>query len=199
MTADARTRRLRELHDTMAEYIEWFGAIHSEDCPADDTCDCIGGDLNRRVNETMQNARAVLDTEGDRQEPQQNDEAAYILDGIACALGMNGRTMADISDFCESFPIVRAVMDLVTMQQSRADTEGDRHMGNQLSTHRPGHAETFADCTHPDCCERRKLDEFSGADTEGDRPAQLPCGCYIAQCPTHRSQPSALPDPPVQP
>jgi hypothetical protein len=25
-------------------------------------------------------------------------------------------------------------------------------------------------------------------DTEGDRPAQLPCGCYIAQCPTHRSQ-----------
>jgi hypothetical protein len=36
-------------------------------------------------------------------------------------------------------------------------------------------------------------------DTEGDRPAQLPCGCYITQCPTHRSQLSALPDPPVQP
>jgi hypothetical protein len=36
-------------------------------------------------------------------------------------------------------------------------------------------------------------------DTEGDQPAKLPCGCYIAQCPTHRSQPPALPDPPVQP
>jgi hypothetical protein len=49
----------------------------------------------------------------------------------------------------------------------------------------------------------KKSDVAAVLDTEGDRPAQLPCGCYIAQCPTHRRQPDpeahALPDPPVQP
>jgi hypothetical protein len=38
-------------------------------------------------------------------------------------------------------------------------------------------------------------------DIEGDRPAQLPCGCYIAQCPTHRShaEGDASPAPQWQP
>lgn len=61
--ADAASLRLREaLKGTVAvlkEYVEWFGAVHGQDCPADDTCDCIGGALNKRVNEAIMKAEGL--------------------------------------------------------------------------------------------------------------------------------------------
>lgn len=61
--AEAASLRLREaLKGTVAvlkEYVEWFGAVHGQDCPADDTCDCIGGALNKRVNEAIMKAEGL--------------------------------------------------------------------------------------------------------------------------------------------
>lgn len=45
-----------ELLAALTEYVEWFGAVHGENCPADDTCTCIGGGLNARVNAAIAKA-----------------------------------------------------------------------------------------------------------------------------------------------
>lgn len=45
-----------ELLAALKEVVEWHGAVHGQECPADDTCDCIGGDLNRRVNAAIAKA-----------------------------------------------------------------------------------------------------------------------------------------------
>lgn len=45
-----------ELLSALKEYVEWFGAVHGAECPADDTCDCIGGALNARVNAAIAKA-----------------------------------------------------------------------------------------------------------------------------------------------
>lgn len=45
-----------DLLAALKEYVEWFGAVHGEDCPADDTCTCIGGSLNARVNAAIRKA-----------------------------------------------------------------------------------------------------------------------------------------------
>ena len=31
-------------------YVEWFGAVHQDDCPADDTCGCDGKPMNDGAN-----------------------------------------------------------------------------------------------------------------------------------------------------
>jgi hypothetical protein len=49
----ALTLKNEKLRSVLAEYVEWFGAVHGENCPADDTCSCIGGGLNARVNAVL--------------------------------------------------------------------------------------------------------------------------------------------------
>lgn len=54
LEAEAELDQLRaerdELLAVLKEYVEWFGAVHGQECPGDDTCACIGGALNERVN-----------------------------------------------------------------------------------------------------------------------------------------------------
>lgn len=45
-----------DLLEALKEYVEWFGAVHGQDCPADDTCTCIGRGLNARVNAAIAKA-----------------------------------------------------------------------------------------------------------------------------------------------
>jgi len=37
-------------------YVQWYGAAHQDDCPGDDTCDCICKPLNDAVNAVCQKA-----------------------------------------------------------------------------------------------------------------------------------------------
>lgn len=43
--------------DALEKYIEWFGGVHEDDCPADDTCDCSGKWINDGVNAAFQELR----------------------------------------------------------------------------------------------------------------------------------------------
>ncbi len=51
--------RVTELLTVLKEYVEWFGAVHGQECPGDDTCSCIGGDLNARVNAAIRKAEVA--------------------------------------------------------------------------------------------------------------------------------------------
>lgn len=46
VTVTLTKQQLEDLHD----YAEWHGGAHAEDCPGDDTCDCIGRPLNDAIN-----------------------------------------------------------------------------------------------------------------------------------------------------
>src|SRR4030095_9837395 len=37
----------------LKQYVLWHGAAHSGDCPADDTCTCVGKPLNDAVNSIL--------------------------------------------------------------------------------------------------------------------------------------------------
>lgn len=52
--------REAELLAAVMDFVEWHGACHSDDCPADDTCDCIGGAINARVNAAINASAAAL-------------------------------------------------------------------------------------------------------------------------------------------
>jgi hypothetical protein len=45
-----------DLLAALKEYVEWFGAVHGAECPADDTCDCIGRLINTRVSAAIAKA-----------------------------------------------------------------------------------------------------------------------------------------------
>lgn len=48
----------------LERYVEWHGAIHDEECPADDTCDCsskwVNDGINRLVSYLRRAARVDL-------------------------------------------------------------------------------------------------------------------------------------------
>jgi hypothetical protein len=41
------------LRAALREYVEWCGAVHEADCPADDTCECAGAPVNSAVNAAL--------------------------------------------------------------------------------------------------------------------------------------------------
>ncbi len=46
-----------ELLDALEDFVTWHGGAHSEECPGDDTCDCVGGAVNAKVNAAIRKAR----------------------------------------------------------------------------------------------------------------------------------------------
>lgn len=53
------TKRLEGLRGAVLPYVEWFGAAHSEDCPGDDTCDCLCRSMNDALNKAIREATDV--------------------------------------------------------------------------------------------------------------------------------------------
>lgn len=45
-----------DLLAALKEFVEWHGGAHADGCPEDDTCDCIGGAINVRVNAAIRKA-----------------------------------------------------------------------------------------------------------------------------------------------
>ncbi len=166
MTDDARTRRLRERITALpaAGGSITFATSNEQMSEPGHT------DLVRRSD-----VLAVLDTEGDRL-PLWQDHG-FVTDFV--------EELRDL-DFNGS---VVALVDLLQHGRPTSpfpparDTEWDRPM----ETSGTSSAAVPPDTVFVVGAEKDSL-QGSWTDTEGDRPAQLPCGCYIAQCPTHRSQ-----------
>lgn len=49
-----------DLLEALKEMVEWHGGVHGEDCPEDDTCDCIGAGINERVNAAIAKAEGTV-------------------------------------------------------------------------------------------------------------------------------------------
>lgn len=63
----AKDRRIKELesalkvgHIALDEMCEWHGSTHEDDCPQDDTCNCIHKGFNDRVNKAFIEGEAAL-------------------------------------------------------------------------------------------------------------------------------------------
>jgi hypothetical protein len=41
---------LKAIGPHLLHYIEWSGPVHAEQCPGDDTCDCLGKEMNDAAN-----------------------------------------------------------------------------------------------------------------------------------------------------
>lgn len=50
-----------DLLAALRAYVDWFGAAHHGDCPADDTCDCRCKPLNDAVNAAILKAEGAAD------------------------------------------------------------------------------------------------------------------------------------------
>ena len=40
----------------LRDYVQWHGPVHSADCPADDTCECLGKSANDAVTAILRKA-----------------------------------------------------------------------------------------------------------------------------------------------
>lgn len=40
----------KNMYTDLIAYVEWNGAMHEEDCPCDDTCECKGESVNKSIN-----------------------------------------------------------------------------------------------------------------------------------------------------
>ena len=47
------TERVQALRTALLSMVEWHGGVHGEDCPEDDTCECIGQSINAAVNAAL--------------------------------------------------------------------------------------------------------------------------------------------------
>lgn len=56
-------------------YVEYYGAVHDEDCPADDTCDCSSRWINAGVSAAMHylEKHAALKSKPEREHPYMTD------------------------------------------------------------------------------------------------------------------------------
>ncbi len=43
-----------DLYSALMEYVDWFGAAHTNECPQDDTCDCICKPMNEKITTALQ-------------------------------------------------------------------------------------------------------------------------------------------------
>jgi hypothetical protein len=204
MTDDVRTRRLRELAEKWRMRADALYALmrKSEHPEADAWAMCAN------------DVAAVLDTEGNQQADVSCEacDAGYrlVADGIHYDDARGGQTWGVCRKVVEQLrqPPMKPVCPLgYNCFPPRVDTEGDRPF-EKLAASQVDLPVEVAKLLNDNL---RTL--YDRAATEGDRPAQLPCGCYIAQCPTHRGQAAPahirialerrgadrLPDPPVQP
>lgn len=51
---------LEKEHAALDHYIEWNGAVHADECPQDDTCDCYGKEVNDEVDAAFTNTEDAL-------------------------------------------------------------------------------------------------------------------------------------------
>lgn len=74
----ASARELQELK-ALSAYIEWHGAMHTDDCPCDDTCDCPKKWINDGINALHRRLSALPALEPP---PQERPDGTRILEWL---------------------------------------------------------------------------------------------------------------------
>jgi hypothetical protein len=148
---------------------------------------------------------AVLDTEGDRPEPEWKT-AALLKDRTRLAIRERHRFGETVASLAEDFGVPLVFVEaLVEWQMGRADTEGDRQDDVvEVWQGKPpdvcDHVFNLADWgQHREiigrvCWKCGLKQKWPIADTEGDRPTPCVPGSHHPDCLCYRR-----PDPPVQP